>query len=224
MRRQLPFVVGTDIVQISRFSPTQKPAAFLKLAQRILRRDEVPPHVEVMDHATHGHPNLHNWLTVRQSKPNLDSEVGIYRYNLEAQKASRWLAGRWAAKEAAMKAWGAGLLGYKDVRVTQDHDGPFVPGSSKPVKVQCRPYLEDMSQHSGEQRQNAEGDIEQLQQDGRLSISHDGDYCVATVIAEPLDRELLMFFQERLRAVQERQANEWKSSRAGDRSNRKPDG
>ncbi|KAF9892226.1 hypothetical protein FE257_002002 [Aspergillus nanangensis] len=72
---------------------------------------------------------------------------------------TRWLAGRFAAKEAARKAApnGASSLGWKDVivRVGEGHD------NGRPEVV----YV------------GGEGRI------GKLSISHDAEYVVATVLA-----------------------------------------
>lgn len=72
---------------------------------------------------------------------------------------ARWLAGRFAAKEAARKAApnGAASLGWKDVmvRVSETDRG-------RPEVV----YLD--------------GETARI---GKLSISHDGDYVVATVLA-----------------------------------------
>ncbi|KAE8326150.1 hypothetical protein BDV39DRAFT_193878 [Aspergillus sergii] len=76
-----------------------------------------------------------------------------------ATEMARWLAGRFAAKEAARKAApnGAASLGWKDVmvRVSETDRG-------RPEVV----YLD--------------GETARI---GKLSISHDGDYVVATVLA-----------------------------------------
>lgn len=77
---------------------------------------------------------------------------------------ARWLAGRFAAKEAARKAApaGAASLGWKDVivRVGEVDKG--------------RPEIVYLDHLGGE---SCEGRV------GKLSISHDGDYVVATVLA-----------------------------------------
>ncbi|RAQ47648.1 phosphopantetheinyl transferase PptB [Aspergillus flavus] len=76
-----------------------------------------------------------------------------------ATEMARWLAGRFAAKEAARKAApnGAASLGWKDVmvRVSETDRG--------------RPEVVYM-----------DGETARI---GKLSISHDGDYVVATVLA-----------------------------------------
>ncbi|OJJ76829.1 hypothetical protein ASPBRDRAFT_49859 [Aspergillus brasiliensis CBS 101740] len=74
---------------------------------------------------------------------------------------TRWLAGRFAAKEAARKAatHGAAHISWKDVVVTVGEDG------GRPEVV----YLE--------------GEGEEAGRVGKLSISHDGEYVVAMVVA-----------------------------------------
>jgi holo-[acyl-carrier protein] synthase len=74
---------------------------------------------------------------------------------------ARWLAGRFAAKEAARKAapGGASVVSWKDVMVSIEEGG-----GGRPEVV----YVRDG------------GETGQV---GKLSISHDGEYVVATVIA-----------------------------------------
>ena len=101
----------------------------------------------------------------------------------------RWLAGRFAAKEAAKKAapFGAAGMGWKDVLVrvptdsrSHDRDASGTSGSGRPEIV----YLEHADGNEvgvpsagGQIQGGLRGRI------GRLSISHDGDYVVATVLA-----------------------------------------
>jgi holo-[acyl-carrier protein] synthase len=76
-----------------------------------------------------------------------------------------WLAGRWAAKEAAKKAWDASILSFKDLRVEVSSD-------NGDVQVVCA--IESPTTH------------DQIEQAAKLSISHDGDYAIAVVVATPL--------------------------------------
>lgn len=79
---------------------------------------------------------------------------------------TRWLAGRFAAKEAARKAapGGAASLGWKDVMIRVQNI-ESADGVSRPPEII---YL---------------GHGDRAARFGRLSISHDGDYVVATVLA-----------------------------------------
>jgi len=86
---------------------------------------------------------------------------------------ARWLAGRFAAKEAARKAapHGAGSLSWKDIIVRMEEDcggcSQTVPGSSRRPEVL---YVGKLGDKDG-------GRL------AKLSIAHDGDYVVATVLA-----------------------------------------
>lgn len=82
------------------------------------------------------------------------------------QSLTNWLGGRFAAKEAARKAIGATTLGWKDVRV--EVEGP----SGKPRIIYT---ILDV-------------DNQNIEHEARLSISHDGDYVVATVLAATFPR------------------------------------
>ena len=95
-----------------------------------------------------------------------DFESILASKNVNANKmfspdVSRWIAGRFAAKEAARKAspLGAASVGWRDVvvHVPRLH---HVEGSVRPEIV----YLHATTV-------------------GKLSISHDGEYVVATVLA-----------------------------------------
>jgi holo-[acyl-carrier protein] synthase len=76
----------------------------------------------------------------------------------------KWLGGRFAAKEAARKAMGATTLGWKDVRVD-------IAARTGQPRVIC-----------------ATRDInnQDIEHEAKLSISHDGDYVVATVLVAGL--------------------------------------
>lgn len=80
---------------------------------------------------------------------------------VETQPMARWLAGRFAAKEAARKAapGGAASISWKDVMVYVDAEANGKPGIV---------YIKDGGK---------------IGEAGKLSISHDEDYVVATVLA-----------------------------------------
>lgn len=95
----------------------------------------------------------------------------------ERHRLSQWLAGRWAAKEAAKKAWGASVLSWKDLRVENSATGS--------PRIVCAPAA------------IARGTVKAIEQEANLSISHDGDYAVATVLATPLHSDILAELQRR---------------------------
>lgn len=85
---------------------------------------------------------------------------------------TRWLAGRFAAKEAARKAApsGAASIGWKDVMVrVQEDGGRFGEGVSRRPEIV---YLGNALDGDADEGRVA-----------KLSISHDGEYVVATVLA-----------------------------------------
>jgi phosphopantetheine--protein transferase-like protein len=86
-----------------------------------------------------------------------------------------WLAGRWAAKEAAKKAWDASLLSFRDLKVE------VLPGGG--VQIIC-----DIGSASSASDSTSTDKI--TQQVAQLSISHDGPYSIATVLAEPLHPDI----------------------------------
>ncbi|KIW19908.1 hypothetical protein PV08_00483 [Exophiala spinifera] len=83
-----------------------------------------------------------------------------------------WIAGRWAAKEAAKKAWDATLLGFRDLRVETEIGGS--------VNIICDTNPDPNTSFRGKF----------TEQIARLSISHDGDYTIATVLATPLHKDI----------------------------------
>lgn len=91
---------------------------------------------------------------------------------------ARWLAGRFAAKEAGRKAavGGAGAAGWKDVVVRA--------GDRRPdVVLFDRGDGESEGENEVETQTETKMETERQGRVGRLSISHDGEYVVATVLA-----------------------------------------
>ena len=98
------------------------------------------------------------------------------RGQTDNQNLANWVAGRWAAKEAAKKAWGASLISWKDLRV--EHN----PYTGQPAIV-CKPSPASLH--------------DSTEQEAILSISHDGEYAVATVIAAHLQSGILEDLKKR---------------------------
>ncbi|KAI9933462.1 hypothetical protein ASPWEDRAFT_30307 [Aspergillus wentii DTO 134E9] len=150
--RPLPFPfalnIGTDIVHLPRIARlVNRPGGdyLTRFTRRILSTQEQKDF--------HTRFNLH--------LPSSTSAPSRPPFPITSDM-TRWLAGRFAAKEAARKAapGGAAMIGWKDVVVRV---GDSEMGSGRPDIV----YLGE----DGEGRE------------GRLSISHDGEYVVATVVA-----------------------------------------
>lgn len=155
--RPLPFPfplnIGTDIVRIPRITRLlAKPNYLARFTRRILCDSEQS------EFHTRFAESLKARTTYHQQPPPVPADV------------TRWLAGRFAAKEAARKAApeGAASIGWKDVMVrVQEDGGAFGVGVSR------RPEIVYLPPADG----SHEGRV------ARLSISHDGEYVVATVLA-----------------------------------------
>ena len=130
--------LGTDIVYIPRIQ-----AALDRFGERFLSR--IYTQIEQQDCAI----KTLNWLNSHQQL----TQVSVAR-----------LAGRWAAKEAVVKALGTGWkgVGYTDVEIQRSSTGaPQVFLSGMAAKLVA-----------------SWGTCQ-----WQVSISHDGDYCTTTAIA-----------------------------------------
>lgn len=138
--------VGTDIVLYKRLLDPERPRQdhFLELTHRLLTLRERNALGKKFPF----------WKTLDSALVN------------ERKLLAQWCGGRFAAKEAAKKAWGAHLVSWRDLVVEQDKDGA--------PKISCCLEQESLTQI----------------QEAALSISHDGDYAAATVIANPLIPEI----------------------------------
>ncbi|EXJ90505.1 hypothetical protein A1O1_03608 [Capronia coronata CBS 617.96] len=147
--------IGTDIVATNRILCPSRPnyKRLSRLAARFL-------HPRELDDLNHRFPN---W------------EDGQSYDGLKRQQLSTWLAGRWAAKEAAKKAWDATLLSFRDLRVEAETGGR--------VQIIC-----DTSTRLA--RDPLQTDNRITEQAAQLSISHDGEYTIATVMATPLHHDI----------------------------------
>jgi holo-[acyl-carrier protein] synthase len=162
----LPYTIGTDIVHVKRireliFGKLQTNDGG-KYSTRFLDRILHPLERQDFDKRFPA-------FVKRIGNPHSDSEDNNHRLGAQFKESTgSWVAGRWAAKEAAKKAWGAQTLSFKDVRVEVCEGGA--------VQIVCSGW-----------RTLALGQLpERAEQVARLSISHDGDYAIATVLATPL--------------------------------------
>ncbi|KEF58908.1 uncharacterized protein A1O9_03751 [Exophiala aquamarina CBS 119918] len=147
--------VGTDIIATSRIlcpiNPDQK--RLFRLTKRYLH----PSELCILDQ------RFPSWKTLDASNEP------------QRRQLSGWLAGRWAAKEAAKKTWGASLLSFTDLKVETEIGGG--------VHIVCDVSHGDFDPSPGNDKVT-----EQIAQ---LSISHDGDYTIATVLATPLHDDIM---------------------------------
>lgn len=144
--------VGTDIMQRSRLQKSflNEPIRLMRLTRRLLHANELA----MLSRRFPG------WQ-------NTDGQPLMTRDGIAS-----WLAGRWAAKEAAKKAWGPRLLSFRDLRVEVTESGE--------IEIVCSP-------HSASEALPGRNVLEQA---ARLSISHDGEYAIAIVLASPLHPDI----------------------------------
>lgn len=128
--------IGTDIVYVPRIQ-----AAVERFGERFLQRIYTP-------------------MEQQDCRPSVPIECSTHWQN---RQTILQLAGRWAAKEAVVKALGTGWrgVGYTDIEIRRQSSGaPQV-------------YL----YHAAAAAAECKG-----QGQWRLSLSHDGDYAVATAL------------------------------------------
>ncbi|ETN47139.1 uncharacterized protein HMPREF1541_01330, partial [Cyphellophora europaea CBS 101466] len=156
-------VIGTDITNIRRFLDPDKPdwRRLKRFARHFLLKDEL---VAIETRFPSFQLRLDN---ENERVPELSSH--------QCAQVSRAVAGRWAAKEAAKKAWGAHLIHWKALRV-------FHTTTFEPVIV-C---------FTGDSQTSESDKI--TEQQGELTIAHDGDYATATVLANKLHADLIAEF------------------------------
>ncbi len=142
--------IGTDIIAVKRILDYTAPDS-----ERLQRLTKRFLHLKELQDLGRRFP----WFRQLETRGRTDN-----------QSLANWVAGRWAAKEAAKKAWGAYRISFQDLRVEPNPDTgqPVIVCNSSPVSVE-----------------------DATEQEALLSISHDGDYAVATVIATPLQSGIL---------------------------------
>ncbi|KAI1383123.1 uncharacterized protein F4822DRAFT_93374 [Hypoxylon trugodes] len=149
-----PFGIGTDICKISRIYQNLASHRAIRFVKRILslkeRRDPKAA-------------SLLKFLEHRENKL-------IPRINEEKQlaNAAEFIAGRFAAKEAVIKAYNQRKIYFEDITITYE---ALLPGSRLNIMDKSPPVA------------IIDGGAIHKTQYARLSISHDGDYAIATCLA-----------------------------------------
>ncbi|KAJ5397736.1 hypothetical protein N7509_005849 [Penicillium cosmopolitanum] len=194
--KQIPFPyalnIGTDIVHLPRITRllTSRPNYLSRFTQRILSDAEqrdfhrrfkgiTQPSSQNTSEPASPSASAFASASTSASMSTSTSTSTSTRSAPITPEITRWLAGRFAAKEAARKASpaGAASIGWKDVIVRVEEDvrkstasmGGAVDGHTAVDGTSRRPEIVYVG--GGEERV------------ARLSISHDGDYVVATVLA-----------------------------------------
>lgn len=164
---RLPLVIGTDICRVSRIMDHEKPN--LDRAHSLMSRFLAPKERIFIE-------KRYPWFTKDVRPADIPPPEML-------QNLARSIAGRWAAKEAARKAWGPEIVSSRDLRI---YTSPQIPATTiKVVSFANRDVPGKISD-----------------QEGKLSISHDGDYAVATVFAEPLCDDIASSLKAQIASAQ----------------------
>ncbi|KAJ5532251.1 hypothetical protein N7494_008803 [Penicillium frequentans] len=166
--------VGTDIVHLPRITAllTRRGNYLTRFTRRILCDQEQRDF----------HHRFKESLSLQsQSQNNSDTPT---RSSIVTADMTRWLAGRFAAKEAARKAApdGAASIGWKDVMVwvqeepSSDLDTDVNTGVAQSHLVNGLSRKPEIV-YLGTAEDGSDSRV------GKLSISHDGEYVIATVLA-----------------------------------------
>ena len=153
----LPLRVGTDVIATNRILSTLQPD--IKRAVRLTNRFLLPQELEDLNR------RFPAW-----------KDADAYG-RLRPQHVAAWIGGRWAAKEAAKKAWDASLLSFRDLRVETWSDGAvqIICDTQAALRTTVNPALFTKRM---------------TEQVAQLTISHDGEYTIATVLATSLHPDI----------------------------------
>ena len=204
--------IGTDIVHLPRIARlVSRPNGYLtRFTRRILndheqtafrKRFNLPPGSDVplesklypTHRRAHVNPNPNtgtgangNTNTNGDANTNTNANANTGPNTGISTDMARWLAGRFAAKEAARKAapGGAITVGWKDVEIR-------VSGEEEEAENVVPQERGDRGRVGRRRAESESGRPEIVYLDpegrpgrvGKLSISHDGEYVVATVLA-----------------------------------------
>ncbi|KAI0140061.1 hypothetical protein F4776DRAFT_574114 [Hypoxylon sp. NC0597] len=178
-----PIGIGTDICQISRIYKNLTSGTGVKFIHRILTPEEykTPQATNVLRCVY----MLQDNVVIKRPFDNLDDPR-----DPAILKAAQFIAGRFAAKEAAMKAYSIRRVFFRDIVITYERHLTKEPGdenSSTSPQERQESISPDLS--PGNSFQPAfqssppvaiiKGDDTHEDVYARVSISHDGDYAVA---------------------------------------------
>ncbi|KAL6898242.1 hypothetical protein GGI43DRAFT_408707 [Trichoderma evansii] len=164
-----PLNIGTDICQISRIYGILKSPRCMRFVNRILSPEEQAnkdPRLRCLEDRPIVKPFQNNELyPFEKSKGGASISEEIARQDPDVWTAAAFVAGRFAAKEAAIKAHSHRRLTFHDVVIERRGRKEERLGSGPPV-----------ARIKGETE--ADADVSAM-----ISISHDGDYATAVCMA-----------------------------------------
>lgn len=164
----LPIHVGTDICSISRLGELYKSRGLDFLKKFLTPRERVA---------------FQNRFGTSKSPPSHDVRTAATHCNNHSKSSADpgviYLAGRWAAKEAAIKAVKPRKLVMKEIEIWSFGAGP-VALILNDASAESSSQGSDADSPQGMSREEFDSVSGQI---ARVSISHDADCAVATVLA-----------------------------------------
>ncbi|XXG98112.1 transcription factor, contains a PHD finger motif [Hypoxylon texense] len=175
-----PISVGIDICRISRIYKNLTSPLATKFVTRILAPEELETPF------TRG--ILKCVFTPSRSPPPQHFEDAMdLRKDPRMKKAAEFMAGRFAAKEAVIKAYSLRKLSFYDIVVTYQNHIPALLENETPSDAS---HEKQESPSQGQPKESAgppvaiiKGNNTSENTYARLSISHDGDYATAVCLA-----------------------------------------
>ncbi|KAI5865096.1 hypothetical protein GGS23DRAFT_594650 [Durotheca rogersii] len=187
-RRLFPIGIGTDICHIPRMYKNLVADTALRFVNRILSPEELKDPVASRV--------LNCVFTPYESLQKLPSpNTNIRHRDPTFWKAAEFIAGRFAAKEAIIKAFPIRKLRFHDIIIARENS--FAASSGQPFEEDApadSPILQKIKVPAGESDSGAhlhltgrpvaiiKGVDGQADAHTPVSISHDGDYTVATCL------------------------------------------
>ncbi|OTB05501.1 hypothetical protein M426DRAFT_21816 [Hypoxylon sp. CI-4A] len=164
--------IGTDICRISRIYKNLTSDAGVKFVHRILTPQEIqtPPASRILQPV----------FTYQQDAADALKNTKNAPRDLKMMKAAEFMAGRFAAKEATIKAYGSRRLYFQDIVITYErtltNNPEHVDEEPDKGRYQNSPPVAVIKGNTA--YLDAEAD-----EYASLSITHDGDYAVAMCLA-----------------------------------------
>ncbi|KAI1410848.1 hypothetical protein F5Y13DRAFT_166946 [Hypoxylon sp. FL1857] len=178
-----PIGIGTDICRVSRIYKNLTSKSGVKFINRILTPEELrtPRATGIL-----GCVHMQQKDAVVSKSPQPSGTRSAPR-DPDMMKAAEFMAGRFAAKEAVMKAYSLRQIFFQDIIITYEHLLSQKPKSEESSSSQEEESSNLISETNWPRKSppvaliKNNGTYEDVH--ARLSISHDGDYAVAFCLA-----------------------------------------
>ncbi|KAI9827321.1 MAG: hypothetical protein M1826_006426 [Phylliscum demangeonii] len=174
----LQLSIGTDICHVPRITRIITQDGQGWGARRFMRRILTPAERQTME------PKLERFLaasttTSTSTSTSTTTTTTTQPAGRELQQLSQSLAGRFAAKEATKKAFGSRRLSWHDISVRLEGSRPYIVVRASRTSTSTSTSASSMVDIVPD----IDAPTEAEDQVAQLSLSHDGEYAVAMVLA-----------------------------------------